>query len=90
MAKAAARQGKLFDGPAAEPRFTMLETIREYGLESLGLTGELPATKRRHAAYFLALAEQAEPELRGPHQVAWAARLEEELENANARRGSSR
>ena len=39
----------------------MLETIREYGLERLELSGELPALRRRHAEYFLALAEKAEP-----------------------------
>ena len=44
----------------------MLETIREYGLESLALTGELPALRRWHAEYFLALAETAEPHAARP------------------------
>jgi predicted ATPase len=44
-----------------EPRFSMLETIRELGLERLAACGELDETSRRHAAYFLAFAEQREP-----------------------------
>jgi predicted ATPase/class 3 adenylate cyclase len=46
-----------------DPRFTMLETIREFGLEQLGASGEADACLERHAAYFLALAERAEPDL---------------------------
>ena len=56
------RQDESADG---EPRFTMLETIREYALERLAASGEEEAIRQRHAAYFLALAEAAEPELRG-------------------------
>ena len=44
-----------------EPRFSMLETVREFGLEQLGESGELDEVSRLHAAYFLALAEQREP-----------------------------
>ncbi len=49
----------LREGEAAgdEPRFVMLETIREYGLERLASSGEEPVTRRAHAAYFLLLAE---------------------------------
>ena len=43
--------------------FVMLETIREYGLEMLAAQGELERTQQAHAAYFLKLAEQAEPGL---------------------------
>jgi predicted ATPase len=52
------------------PRFRLLETVREYALEQLDAAGEREAVERAHAAYFLALAEQAEPELKGPEQVA--------------------
>jgi len=45
-----------------EVRITMLETTREFGLEQLAWTGELDMVRRRHAEYFLALAERAEPE----------------------------
>jgi non-specific serine/threonine protein kinase len=49
-----------------EPRFGMLETVREYGLERLVASGEEQATRRAHAAYFLAFAERAEPTLPTP------------------------
>ncbi|WP_238498344.1 BTAD domain-containing putative transcriptional regulator [Streptosporangium soli] len=45
----------------AEPRYRMLETIREYGLERLAETGEITRARAAHAAYFLDLAERAEP-----------------------------
>ncbi|MFL5731663.1 MAG: ATP-binding protein [Chloroflexia bacterium] len=64
-----------------EPRFRMLETIREYALERLAESGEMPSTYRRHALYYLDLAEQAEHQLRGPHQAAWLERLETEHGN---------
>ena len=44
-----------------EPRFTMLETIREYALERLAVSGEVEEAQRRHAQYYLALAEAAQP-----------------------------
>lgn len=53
--KSLVRQMEQKDG---EPRFTMLETIREYGLEKLRASGEEAATKRAHAAYCLVLAEE--------------------------------
>ena len=65
----------------SEPRFAMLETIREYALERLIDAGEEDAARRAHAVYFRDLAEQAEPALRGAEQPAWIARLETELPN---------
>jgi predicted ATPase/DNA-binding CsgD family transcriptional regulator len=67
-----------------EPRIVMLETIREYGLERLASHGEREATWQAHAAYYLALAEKAEPELGGSQQVAWLERLEREHDNLRA------
>ncbi len=67
-----------------EPRFAMLETIREYGLEVLASGGEAQATRAAHAAYYLALAEQAEPQLSGPQQLSWFERLEREHDNLRA------
>jgi predicted ATPase/class 3 adenylate cyclase len=67
-----------------EPRFTMLETIREYGLERLTESGEEPAVRKSLAAYFLALAQAAEPELTGPTQFTWLAQLETEHSNLRA------
>ena len=51
-------------GPEGEPRFTMLETIREFGLEQLEASGEAEEIRRDHTTYFLALAEEAHAELR--------------------------
>ncbi len=67
-----------------EPRYRMLEPVRQYALERLEETGESAQTRRRHAAFFLALAERAEPELHGPDQVEWLERLEKENGNLRA------
>ncbi len=69
---------------AEEPRFLMLQTLREYGLELLAATGELQTTRAAHAHFFLRLSEQAEPELQGPHQAVWVERLEQEHNNLRA------
>jgi predicted ATPase/class 3 adenylate cyclase len=71
-------------GVDGEPRFLMLETIREYALERLAGRGELEWFQAQHAQWFLALAEAAEPALRGAQQVAWIARLEQEHDNLRA------
>jgi tetratricopeptide (TPR) repeat protein len=62
----------------------MLETIREYALERLIERGEAPTTQLAHALYFRDMAERAEPELRGPNQVEWLDRLEDEQANLRA------
>jgi tetratricopeptide (TPR) repeat protein len=67
-----------------ESRYLMLETIREYALERALECGEEPELCRRHAAYYLRLAEQAEPELTGPRQDIWLKRLEREHVNLHA------
>jgi predicted ATPase/DNA-binding CsgD family transcriptional regulator len=64
-----------------EPRFIMLETLREYGLGLLAASGELEACRDAHAAYFLTLAERAESALHGPEQGRWRERLERERGN---------
>ena len=69
------------DAPGGEPRFAMLETVREFGLERLAASGEEPATRAAHARSFLALAEQAEPALKGSQQMLWRRRLEVEQPN---------
>ena len=67
-----------------EPRFQMLETIREYGLEVLTTNGEGEIARQAHANYFLALVEEAEPALKGPLLVTWLDRLEREHDNLRA------
>src|SRR5690348_458475 len=59
------------EGPDGEPRFMMLETIREFAAEQLSAAGEAEQPRSGHAGYFLALAEQAAPKLTGPEQKAW-------------------
>ncbi len=72
------------DDAAGEARVGMLETVREYGLERLAAAGQAEATRRAHAAYYLSLAEEAEPELRGAAQVEWLERLDAEWANLRA------
>ncbi|MFL5657844.1 MAG: ATP-binding protein, partial [Ktedonobacteraceae bacterium] len=67
-----------------EPRFAMLETIREYGLEALASEGEAHVTRQAHAAYYLRLSERAEPQLDGQEQLSWFQRLEREHDNLRA------
>ncbi len=67
-----------------EPRFWMLQLLREFGQEALMNAGESELMRRAHAEYFLALAEQAEPHLKGAEQGRWYARLEQEQDNLRA------
>jgi predicted ATPase/DNA-binding CsgD family transcriptional regulator len=64
-----------------EPSFGMLETVRAYAWEQLEAQGELETARAAHVRYFLALAERAEPELRGRQQRLWHLRLEREHDN---------
>jgi predicted ATPase/class 3 adenylate cyclase/Tfp pilus assembly protein PilF len=64
-----------------EPRLGMLETVREFALEQLAASGEEGATRRRHAAHFLALAEASDAELKGPRQAEALERLAAEHDN---------
>jgi|GEM_PF-133014 len=64
-----------------ETRFRMLKVVREYALDRLEASDEAEAMRRRYAAYFLALAEEAEPHLQGAQPAEWLKRLEEEHDN---------
>jgi non-specific serine/threonine protein kinase len=68
----------------SDPRYHMLETVREYAAEQLAAGVDAEAIRGRHAAYFVALAEQAEAALRGPTQGEWLARLDTEHDNVRA------
>ncbi len=70
--------------PDGQRRVRMLETIREYALERLAASGEIEAAGRRHAAFYLALAELAAPAVRGERQAEWLARLAREAGNLRA------
>jgi predicted ATPase/DNA-binding XRE family transcriptional regulator len=67
-----------------EPRFTMLETVREYALGRLEESGESEMLRRQHALYFLKLAEEEQRASQGPLQRVWMDRLESEHDNLRA------
>jgi predicted ATPase/DNA-binding CsgD family transcriptional regulator len=66
------------------PRLSMLETIREFGLEQLNHMHELESARRAHAGYYLSFAEDAERQLTGADQKTWLQRLEREQDNIRA------
>ena len=67
-----------------EVRYHMLETLREYAREKLWAAGEGEQMQQRHLAYFVEVAEQAEPHLRAFNMVFWLDRLEAEHDNIRA------
>ncbi len=69
------------DRAEAEPRFAMLETIREYALECLTDSGEQSAARRAHAAYCLVLAEEGNPELGPADRARWLSQCDVEIDN---------
>ena len=69
---------------AAVPRFTMLETLREFAAEMLREAGEADAVRARHAAYYLGLVERDEPELTGTDRAAALDRMAVEHDNLRA------
>jgi predicted ATPase/DNA-binding CsgD family transcriptional regulator len=74
------------DAPSGdqEPRFHMLETVREFAAEQLGQSGEAETILQHHAAWFCAFAERAAPACLGPQQIDWLDRLEADLDNLRA------
>ncbi|HEY8601011.1 MAG TPA: tetratricopeptide repeat protein [Thermomicrobiales bacterium] len=71
-------------GDGEEPRYRMLEPVRQYAAQRLAESGEEEAARRRHADYFLALAADADAGLRSAEQAAWLDRLEREHDNLRA------
>jgi predicted ATPase/predicted Ser/Thr protein kinase len=72
------------DGAGEGPRFVMLEMIHEYAGVRLEASAEAGDVRRRHGAYFMALAERAAPELRGAQYQRWFVRLGVEQDNLRA------
>jgi predicted ATPase/DNA-binding CsgD family transcriptional regulator len=72
------------ESPDGEPRFVLLEMIHEFAHERLEAGGEAESMRRRHAEYFVALAEGAEPELRLARYDYWCQRFEREVDNFRA------
>ncbi len=68
-------------GPDSDPRYRLLEVLRLYGRERLAEKGEAGDVHRRHAAFFLSVAETAGPELITSKQVTWLNRLESDYDN---------
>jgi predicted ATPase/DNA-binding SARP family transcriptional activator len=73
----------LTHGPAG-PRYRLLESVAAYATERLHEMEDLPAVRDRHLHHYLAMAERAEPLLRGPKQRSWLARLDAEAGNLRA------
>jgi predicted ATPase/DNA-binding SARP family transcriptional activator len=73
--------GSGIDGTA---RYRMLETLRQYGLEALGARGQVIECRQRHLGWCVVLAEEAEPQMRGPAQRQWLDRLEADQDNLRA------
>jgi predicted ATPase len=77
-------QSLVISSGTGQARFRMLETLRSYATERLGESGTARKLRRQHLEYFLRLAEQAEPMLRGPQQPAWLRTLEADRDNISA------
>jgi predicted ATPase len=65
----------------ASGRYRLMDSVRDYALEQLEASGQLPDARAAHFAHFLAFAEAATPHLVGPGQGEWLARIDAELEN---------
>ncbi len=65
-------------------RYRLLETVRQYGQQHVTASGEAEMVRERHRNWYVRLAEQAEPALRGAAQITWLERLEEERDNLRA------
>ena len=72
------------DRATDEPRYRMLDTIQEFAAEQLTASDEVETIRRRHALYYMRLAEQAEGALQDRSQAVWYPRLEREHDNIRA------
>jgi predicted ATPase len=76
--------GAVDEAPESGRRYRLLETIRHYAQENLENSGEAPDVRRRHADYYVALAETVGPHLRGREQLTWATVLARDTDNLRA------
>jgi tetratricopeptide (TPR) repeat protein len=74
-------------GEDEDTHYRMLEPVRQYSQELLEESGEEDEVRRRHAEYYLTLAEISDQKLRGPEQVSWLSRLESEHGNVRVAMG---
>ncbi len=72
------------EGSEGEPRFSMLETLRDYAAERLAESDEVKGLRQQHALYFLQWAEQTEPQLVGADQATWLRKMDLEHDNLRA------
>jgi predicted ATPase/class 3 adenylate cyclase len=79
--KSLLRQG---EGAGGQPRFTMLETIREFAAEQAALRGRTDALRASHARTFAGFASAASAEVMGANKRIWLDRLEEDHDNLRA------
>jgi predicted ATPase/transcriptional regulator with XRE-family HTH domain len=78
------------EGPITEERYLLLEPIREYAMEKLKARGELEVIRRRHAEYYLAIAEAAETQWNSPTAAAAIGRVDRDYDNMRAALGMAR
>jgi predicted ATPase len=69
------------EGPESGPRFAMLKTVRDFGLEQLEARGEADGAHHAHAAYFVAFVEEAAPHVRRAQRESWLRRIDAEMDN---------
>jgi predicted ATPase/DNA-binding SARP family transcriptional activator len=74
----------IYEERGNDPRYRLLETVRQYGRDRLREAGEAAAVRGRHLEFFLGLAEEARPQLVGPEQARWLARLDADHDNLRA------
>ena len=74
----------LIDDHATEPRYRMLETIRQYAREKFAGPLDAQQVRDRHLAYVLSFARDAEPNFYRPEQLRWYARIDADLDNVRA------
>jgi predicted ATPase/class 3 adenylate cyclase len=72
------------DDPGGDPRYSLLETVREFGLDRLAASGEEGQLRSQHAEYFASFVETLQPDIDGSDQVRIIARLEAEQDNIRA------